>query len=282
MPSFAFSSRFRENQWRDFRRFMLEERRDATSRFLVIDAERQRIGNVNILYELTDTGATEKRVGISVSPPESSLAKLLMAYVALGGNPFDISMFLSPDRSVEIDGETVNDQPAGVIHTLDIKYSYDQGVADGDTNLVKFKGSRMGGGRIAAKEFEILAITSHARKWIQKEIHFKRTRIEEQIIKLCDLREQLDQEVGDLLWATYGDMQADQDYDTERYNDSLTAGAIAYFFDSIFRVPDKAEIGKVSYDDTADSGKDGSANTDVLGGFPSLMSDDDSEDNTAL
>ena len=205
-----------------------------------------------------------------------------MAYVALGGNPFDISMFLSPDQSVEIDGETTNDQPTGVVHTLDIKYSFDQGVTDGDANLVKFKGSRMGGNRMAAKEFEILAITSHARQWIRQEIHFKRTRIEEQIIKLCDLREQLDQEVEHLLWATYGDMQADQDYDSERYNDSLTAGAIAYFFDSIFRVPDKTEIGKVAYDDSATSGAEGSVNMDVLGGFPSLMSDEDDEDNTAL
>jgi hypothetical protein len=309
MPAFAYKSKFREGQWRCFRRFMLEERRDASARYQVIAAERERIGEVRILYDTEKdsegkvVAVFERRVGIAVEPRDSSLAKLLAAYVSLGGNPFDISMFLSPDSDVGV-GEEEDDnstglgqtlgifagttervivQPGGgILHPNNIKYTYDQSVNDGDTNLKKYRTSRIGGKRYTAKEGEIADIMERARGWISKEIHFKRTRIEEQILKLCDLREQLDQEVEDLVWATYGEVSADESYDPSRFNDSLTAGNIAYFFDSTFRVPDTKEIGRVPYDNTADSGKPGSVNLPVLAGFDSLVSDDDDEDNTGF
>jgi hypothetical protein len=293
MPAFAYKSKFREGQWRSFRRFMLEERRDASARYQVIAAERERIGDVRIIYEAIEDSdgkvvdVTERRVGISVEPKDSSLAKLLAVYVSLGGNPFDISMFLAPDSDVgvgeEEDDDRVVSQPGGgILHPNNIKYTYDQGVTDGDTNLKKYRPSRIGGKHNTAKEGEIADIMERARGWISKEIHWKRTRIEEQIIKLCDLREQLDQEVEDLVWATYGEVSADEGYDPSRYNDSLTAGNIAYFFDSTFRVPDPNDIGKVPYDNTASSGQPGAVNLPVLAGFEALISDDDDEDNTAL
>lgn len=284
MPSFAWSSRFREGQWRAFRQFMLEERRDASARFQVIDAERNRIGSIRILWERGPDGrVTEKRIGVAVSPQDSSLAKLLAAYTAMGGNPFDISMFASPEMSVTVSDEVLAKMPSGgVLHPQDIKYSYDQGVTDGDTSLLKYKTSRVGGRRYTEREQEVANIVHRGRKWIQKEIYWKRTRLEEQIIKLTDLREQLDLEVEDLMWATYGDMIGDPGYDPDRFNDSLTAGNIAYFFDSTFRIPDSEEPGRVPVDNEADDGEPGAVNIGVLGGYANLMSDEDDEDNTAL
>ncbi len=283
MPSFAWSSRFREGQWRQFRRFMLEERRDASARFQVIDAERNRIGNVRVLYEVQGGTVTERRVGISVTPQGSSLSKLFAAYVALGGNPFDISAFSGPDRSVAYKGSSEATMPGGgIVHPQDIKYAYDQGVSDGDTNIMKYRSSRIGGKHFTRKESEILGIVQRGRKWITKEIHWKRTRIEEIIIKLVDLREQLDEEVEDLIWATYGDMIGDPGYDPERFNDSLTAGNIAYFFDSTFRIPDPNDPTSVPVDNTAGEGEKGALNFDVLSGYPNLILDEDEEDNTAL
>lgn len=280
MPSFAWSSRFREGQWRTFRRFMLEERRDATSRFMVIDAERERIGDVRILYDLDSNGSpTERRIGISVTEG-STLLKLMSAYTSLGGNPLDVSMFTGPDRSVITDQGTVSIEP-GILHQNSIIYAYDQGASDGDTNLVKYRGSRRGGNRLVEKEPEILGIVARGRKWIQKEIHYKRTRLEELIIKMVDLREQLDEEVSDLLWATYGDMMGGV-YDPAQYNDSLTVANIAYFFDSTFRTPDPSNPGRVPIDNEAGVGEAGSINNPVLSGYDSLMLDEDEESDTSF
>lgn len=284
MASFAWTSRFREGQWRAFRQFMLEERRDASARFMVINAERERIGTIRILYARDENGkVTEERIGCSVFPQESSLAKLLAAYAVMGGNPFDISMFLGPDRSVTVSDDVLATMPSGgVLHPTDIKYSYDVGVTDGDTSLLKYKTSRVGGKKVTPKELELLGIVNRGRKWIQKEIWWKRNRLEELIIKLMDLREQLDLEVEDMIWATYGDMLGDPGYDPDRYTDSLTAGNIAYFFDSTFRVPDADDVGRVTVDNTADEDESGAVNVEVLGGYPSLMSDEDEESNTAF
>ena len=284
MPAFAWSSRFREGQWRAFRKFMLEERRDVYSRFLVIDAERSRLGNVEILYVVDAEGVpTEKREGIRVDPADSTIGKLVSAYVALGGNPFDISMFLAPDQAVDVDGETVNPMPGGgLAHSQNVRYAYDQAAQDGDANLLKYKSSRMGGRRFTPKESDVVVFVQRGRVWMNQEINYKRTRLEELIIKMVDLREQLDLEVEDMLWATGGQVPMDADFDPERFHNSLTAASIAYFFDSTFRVADLDDPTSVPVDNDAASGDPGSINTSVLAGYDSLLIDDDDEDNTAL
>lgn len=287
---FSFSSRFREGQWRAYRNFMLNERRDAGARFAVISAEKERIGEVRVIY-YTPTGSTkktERRVGVCVDPLDSSLAKLMAAYTALGGNPFNISMFSGPDRSLDLmrDGTVMQQVPGGgIVHGKDIKYAYDQGVTGDDTNALKYRASRHGGKKLTAKEFEVLDIMDRSRGWISQEIQYKRTRLEELIVKLCDLREQLDDEVDDLIWATGGAcpvIDGASEYSTSRFTDSTTAAGIAYFFDSTFRVPDPTEKSRIPYDNTAADGEAGSVNLDALSGFDSLMSDEDDEDNSAM
>ena len=290
MSSFSWVSRFREGSWRTFRKFMLEERSSVSERFLVIDAERERIGDLRVLYKFDEVQqkVTEERVGISIEPENSSLAKLLQAYCALGGNPFDISMFMYPDNPLEVSqaesqsGQSPrNEFPGqGVAFMQDISYSFDQGAKDGDLNLVKYKTSRVGGTVTLQTEPNTSEILTVARRFIIKEIYNKRVRIEEQIIKLCDLREQLDQEVTDMVWAMYGDMAAGEDFDPQRFNIDLTAARIAYRFDSTFRVPDD-DYG-VKYDDDAAEGEPGSKNSEALAGYANLISDEEVEKNTAL
>ncbi len=285
MPAFAWSSRFREYQWRNLRKFILEERRDASSRFQVIQAEQERIGSIRILWDTDANGTvTEKRVGFSVDGETSSLAKLTQAYVALGGNPFDISMFIGPESSiVSSSGLAQASAPYGGVLTMkEMKYAYDQGAGDRDGNFLKFRASRYGGAIQAPSEDAILDLIERFKKPYLQEIRYKRTRLEEQIIKLCDLREQLDQELEDLVWSTYGDIAASIPWQDDRYTRGLTAGSIVYTIDSIFRIPDDTDIGKVSYDNTAESGQPGAVNSEALGSYPTLMSDLPEEENSGL
>lgn len=285
MPAFAWSSRFREGQWRSLRKFILEERRDAGARYSVIEAERQRIGSIFILWEFDDDGKpTEKRAGFSVGDEGSSLAKLVQAYVALGGNPFDISMFIGPETStVTSSGKAQVNVPYGGVLTLkEMKYAYDQGAGDRDGNFLKFQSSRYGGAIQGRNEAQIADLIERFKKPYTQEIRHKRTRIEEMIIKLCDLREQLDFELEDLVWSTYGDVAANIPWQDDRYSRSLSAGSIVYTIDSIFRIPDEVDVGKVPYDPAALSGEPGAPNNEELGAYPTLMSDFPEEENTAL
>lgn len=282
MSSFAWVSRFREGSWLAFRKFFLEERQDASDRFLVIDAERERIGEVRVLYSIKeDNTVGERRTGIFVEPDNSSIAKLLQAYCALGGNPFDISMFMSPRAPIYSGDSLIDSLPGqGVVYMEKLSYAYDQGVKGDDVNLIKYQTSRVGGKVTIAQEAAIGDIVAQSRGWVSKEIMNKRVRLEERIIKLCDLREQLDQEVEDMVWALHGDMQADEDFTEDRFNIDLTAARIAYRIDSTFRIPE--EDYTVNYDPDAEAEQPGSPNLDVLGGYPNLISDKDDEKDTAF
>ena len=206
----------------------------------------------------------------------------MQAYCALGGNPFDISMFLTPSNPIILsDDVAIESQPgSGVAFMSQTSYAYDQASKDGDPNLLKYKTSRVGGKVTLETESTTGAIIQRGRKWISKEIMNKRVRLEERILKLCDLREQLDQEVEDMVWAMFGDMQAGEDFDDNRFNIDLTAARIAYRFDSTFRIPEDDYT--VNFDNDAEADEPGSPNLDALGGYPNLISDAEEEKNTAL
>ena len=204
MPSFTFLGRFRIGQWKEFRRFLLEERRDAMLRIGVIQAELDRIGGVSVSFAENDAGViTEKRALLSVSPLSSSLGKLMQVYTGMGGNPWDISMFLSPNSIVEnAEGTLVFAQPSGgVLHakTGQLAFSgtlYQQGVS----TLYKYNVNRVGGRRELNNEGDATQI-ARGRRWVEAEIRFKRNALEERIIKLCDLREQLLDEMDEITCA---------------------------------------------------------------------------------
>ena len=264
MPSFSSIDTFRESQWRAFRQFVLDERRDAGAREAAIIAEQRRIGKVRLVYA-TDpsTGElTQERVGVLIDgTPTCAVAKLVQAYIILGGNPLDISMFLyshdleCPDK--------------GFAYPLGFSYSMQGGETDSDANIEKYKPSRVGGTRETSSE--IIASNMEAmRRWTRQEMYQKRILIEERIIKLSDLYEQLERERDMIAGATqaYG-MKAV--YDTDRFQDGQTVPVLVFLIDSIFRQAESD--GRVPPD-----GEEGSR----LGEFPMLLSDGPGEDNNAL
>ena len=94
--SFGWNCMFRRGSWVEFRRFVLLQRKNVPDRILHINKELSKIGQIEIEYEKSEGRVTEKRSGFFVER-NTTLGKLLVAYIAQGGNPFDISMFLIPD-----------------------------------------------------------------------------------------------------------------------------------------------------------------------------------------
>lgn len=212
--SFNFLGTFREGSWRAFRQFVSEARRDAALRLASIEAEQTRIGEVVVVYEDNpndETKKTERRLGMAVDSG-SSLHKLIQAYVAVGGNPFDISMFLKPD-SAKIGkdpstGKTIyyNLYPySGVAspqskdptkQTLDLK---------GTLPFHKYHQNKTGRrGHYWDQAKEVMISVSQVREVFSQEIKIRRNDLEARIIKLCDLYEQLDEE-KDLIRRRLGD-----------------------------------------------------------------------------
>ena len=264
MPSFSSIDTLRRSQWRALRQFVLDERRDAGAREAVILAEQRRIGKVRILYGRDpETGEVNQvREGVVVDgSPDCALAKLVQAYIALGGNPFDISMFLY-SNDAECPG-------SGFAYPKGFTYSMQGQEQDSDSNIEKYKPSRIGGTRETQSEI-IASNISLLRRFSAKEMYYKRILIEERIIKLSDLYEQLEQERTDLLGAVRGvGMKAV--YTTDRFQDSHTVPVLVYTIDSIWNQPD--EDGRVPTSNPAG---------ETLGQFPMLMDDAPGDDNNAL
>jgi hypothetical protein len=199
----------------------------------VITAEIDRIGKIEIEYESISnplTGKverTEKRVGISVTP-RSSLEKMLKAYIALGGNPLDISQFFYAGESeivgTDADGAAIykDKYPYGgaaapvsrdndTTNEVDPSHPEDmpsKGFGDnpgGYVNLVRYAPRRLGGRQALNTEHAVIArLFEIARTWCNQEIKEKLQRMEHKIIKLCDLREQLEKERDVVLQQAFG------------------------------------------------------------------------------
>jgi hypothetical protein len=274
MASFSWSGRFREGQWRAFRKFALQERKDIPKRERAILEELDRIGYVRIIWGRGVLGdPTEKRLGIEVTPEGSSLEKLLSAYVAMGGNPLDVSMFLSPNDALPSGpGEPYSQPGGGVLTKTPLSYSLGGIPNSSDGNLLPAKSSRSGG-LTMNPEAPIASLIERGRKWISKEIRFKRNAIEHRIMKLCDLREQLLDEIEDMTWAGAGFGVKTMAYDPATFKDDLTLAGIVFTIDGIFRLP--SADGKVQW-------QDGERNIGSLAVYPNLMDDLPEEKNTTI
>jgi len=257
MPSFSYQGTFREGQWRAFRTFILRERRDFGTRAQVITAEMDRIGKIELLYGRDSvTGAvTQQRFGVVVEgSPTCSIAKLLTAYCTLGGNPLDISLFLWPN-----DG----DQPGnGFAYPKGFTYSLQGQEQDEDSNIEKFKPSRIGGTRETATELTSRNMDLAKEPYI-KEMYQKRILLEERIIKLADLWEQLYLERQIMLQAQGRGNVGTSPWSSSLFDKNHSTPCLVYLFDSTFRVPQ--EDGRVP--------QNGEVNMTNLGQFPMLISD---------
>jgi hypothetical protein len=225
--AFGWTSYFRQGAWREFRRFVLNQRRDVVARLTTINAELDRIGSIEVLYERNASNPnkmTERRIGLNVTP-NTSIERLLRAYIAAGGNPFDISMFLIPDSVTVVDTETETntastnsapntiapgssqeEQPyGGIAHSSSTDPLTPGLYTGGWLPLWRYPPRRFGGAAIPMTEGADMARTVHAaRGWVTQEIRTLRNDLEARIIKLMDLREQLTKERDELLPQAVG------------------------------------------------------------------------------
>jgi len=238
--SFSYLGVFRQTQWKMFRSFILKERASVSPRISVINAELKRIGNITVSYKSTVTAIrdasgslvevpkiTEQREGLLVSAG-SSLEKLLKAYIALGGNPTDISLFLQPDDVVFTGGEDPRDNPNDDVNVeandahipgTRSRYPYNGVVAEVSTSgygiggrnpmgLMTFSRDpyrRVGRNIDLSSADQTIAIKmDFARRWSAQAIQEKRNLMEQRVIKLMDLREQLLQERDEVLIQAIG------------------------------------------------------------------------------
>lgn len=279
--SFGWLGTFRQGSWQAYRTFILNERRDVSARLRTIRAELKRIGQVVVLYRILDgegDGArvvTEERVGFQVTS-NSSLGKLFQAYIALGGNPFDISLFLTPDSTVLLDPEdparpAQNIQPyGGVIAPKSGNYSTGSEYEGGYLEVLKYVPARVGG-RKELDDASVANLVATSRKWASKEIKYKKHDLEARILKLCDLREQLFQEIEQLTIALAGLDPSIPAADVNQYDKDLTVAGVVAAIDAIFYSTD--EEGVPDFD---------TRNEDRLGNHPYLLDDLPGEENTAL
>lgn len=266
---FYFLGTIRATQWNLFRNWTLRERSAVSARLRAIEAELQRIGAITVFYEKrtaivqTPQGAqqeietvSEKRSGMSVSPG-SSMEKLVWAYIAQGGNPCDISLFLTPD-----DVQFASGDPMESPTTNPNTYFSDSGAAEAPSDQPYYGvvapqssdsygpgGRFMGGlptflrnptnliGRyidLSDANSSIAIRTDAMRRWTEASIK-EMDRLEHEIRKLADLREQLQQERDDILTQAVGGSVDDIPLpDPNRYARTMHLATIVAEMDAVF------------------------------------------------
>jgi hypothetical protein len=270
--AFGWLGTFRTGQWLAYRSFVLKERGDVSRRLRVIDAELARIGSVTVEYAMTTdpvtqrTTCSEERKAFYVSP-NSSLEKLIRAYAAQGGNPFDISLYLEPDSvglADESDPDSVIEfQPyGGVIYpkTGDPALNAPQWVG-GNLNVVKYTPPRTGGKD--AHDSVTGQAVDRTRRWVNQVIDERIHSLEARILKLCDLREQLLQERDMLEEMVGGTVVSLPNLDEGFYNSEISIAGLVATIDQIFFTPTTDNTGGTML----------VRNADKLARFPQLMDD---------
>lgn len=228
MPSFSKMGVFPAGYFRATTQWLLRERRDVVTRIDTLQAELLRIGRVKISYAPLAEGEGIKRsarpTGFDVTKG-SSLARLMQAYIATGGNPYDISGFLYPDTTEWADtegGPVRREKYPGGGFVAPISSSYndpmpmpvtDPDALEGDVppspqqtgyeaypggqiNSHRYAPGRMGG-RLDRGTWDYATVNRvmhDVRGWANKEIKTRLQNMEWRIIKLSDLAEQLEQE----------------------------------------------------------------------------------------
>jgi hypothetical protein len=255
--SFGWLGTFRQGSWKALRSFVLQERQDVGRRLSVIRAELRRIGSIAVNYlqevdEVTgDVRVTETRVGFTVTH-NSSLERLVQAYVAMGGNPLDISHFFIPDRNVvtaeDTDGFSTVGQEyplGGVAYPRTAEPNEPENswgpYPGGFIPLQKYIPGRVGGRKDLDSGSESIVNSIIAlRNPVSQEIRRKRNDMEARIIKLCDLREQLLKERDTTLVQAFGGLSESlTEFDAERFAQVLRVPRITQMVDTILFVVDE-------------------------------------------
>ena len=232
MPSFSKMGVFPAGYFRATSQWLLRERRDVVARVHTLQAELLRIGEVRMIYRPLPEGdgvrGSSQQLGFTVTPG-SSLARLVQAYIATGGNPYDISGFLRPDstRWVDSDSGLVPQQAypgGGVIAPRSAEYNeplpeivaedgsspplksgyeaYPGGMIDSHRYAPSRQGRRLDRGSWDSST--VMRVMHDTRKWANQEIKNRLQNMEWQVIKLSDLAEQLQQERDMTLMEAFG------------------------------------------------------------------------------
>lgn len=231
MPSFSKMGVFPAGYFRATTQWLLRERRDVVNRIDTLQAELIRIGEVKMTYRPLQEGEGIKRswqrTGFTVTQG-SSLARLVQAYIATGGNPYDISGFLRPDTTVWVETETglVRQEQypgGGFVAPKSSEYNdpMPQPVSDdgsespqqtgyeaypgGFVESPRYNPGRLGGrlDRGSWDSTTVNRVMHDVRRWANKEIKYRLQDMEWRVIKLSDLVEQLQQERDHVLMEAF-------------------------------------------------------------------------------
>ena len=187
---------------------------------------------------------SERRIGFDVAP-NSSLERLIQAYVAQGGNPFSISMFLVPDSFQIVSEETSEDGTSTVLVRETEPYGgiLSPRTADGVTQglytggwlpLWRYPPRKFGSNiTYVSESAEMTGPIQAMRGWVSREIRTKRNDLEARILKLCDLREQLLKERDEILPTAIGGVISGVPYG-EDFALSFNVSSIVNTIDAIF------------------------------------------------
>ncbi|OHD22584.1 MAG: hypothetical protein A2Y38_00490 [Spirochaetes bacterium GWB1_59_5] len=252
MSSFSkMGGPFPAGYFRGVAQWLLQNRRDLPARVATISAELNRIGTITVLYDTYkdadgNTRAKETALGFSVTEG-STLAHLVRAYIANGGNPFNISKFLIPNtttseltasgsalteqypgggvvapQSVEYndplpvldDREKLDDPTANAVTGDDKKFTAPtrsgyEGHGGGYLKSDRYYAGRMGGrmGRGSWDSNTVVRMMHDVRRWANQDIKTRVQDIEWRILKQMDLREQLLYERDSVVVQAFGSLQ---------------------------------------------------------------------------
>jgi hypothetical protein len=256
--SFGWTGFFRQGAWREFRSFILNQKRDSLPRLRAINAEINRIGNLRLTYSRIDPSdptspVSENRTGIEVSSG-SALEKLLQAYIAQGGNPFDISMFLHFDSFEVVENEegdptVLESEPyGGVIYPQSVDPVAGGLYTGGWLPIWRYPPRKFGNNiTYVGESSEMTPAIRQARDWANREIRHLRNNIEARIIKLCDLREQLVKERDEILPQAIGDAAYGISFDPDAFAVTHHTSNIIKLIDDVF-YPDKLDNGYYDFE----------------------------------
>lgn len=268
MPSFSKMGSFPVGYFRATTQWLLKERRDVVARIAYLQAELTRIGFVKMYYQAVPQGEviqrTERRFGFSVTR-NSSLARLVQAYIATGGNPYNISGFLHPDQTewlenVDEDLVKLEQYPGGgIVAPKSVAYNnpvpgvgtnldgtplvdrtgyegYEGGYVDSHRYYPNRQGGRLDRG---AWDYSTVNRVMHdVRKWANVTIKRRLQDMEWQIIKLSDLHEQLRQERDQVLMEAFAgqldglEILDEEQYDPRRLVQSIIADMYALIYET--------------------------------------------------
>lgn len=266
MASFSKMGVWPVGYFRAYSSWLLRNRRTISARLKALNAEILRIGTITVTYRTFSqdgsTYATEDRIGFSVTK-NSSLERLVRAYIANGGNPLDISPFLYPD-SVEVLSEDGDEDAkikerypyGGITAPMSANPNEPLSIAGADTGYGANPGGFIRsdgytparqGGRLSPGQWDsdtIIKSMHQIRSWANQDIKERVQEIEARIIKLCDLGEQLKKERDEVLVQAFGGVLPGLNtFDENRFEGNMRVQVIVQdFYELLYETDDSGTV----------------------------------------